>query len=222
MDIAPQIEQKFYIRISTKWRGPLVTNYKNNLLQNGFTFNERKNYSSFFELLCPESDLSFWKEYAAKRNLKIVFFPEKYARDNTYRKTFFDNHKPISEPKYRCAYCGRMITYKQTTVDHIFPVNKMCYDERTRNQAKMFGITETNQEKNLVACCKHCNSKKGTKTGLWIILGFLGKSNYFWMFRQRMRMAFLIIIIATALVFLFKPTIQMPFSSEQIQLLQGF
>lgn len=217
MDISTPVEQKVYVRLSTKRRGPVVTIFKNELLMSGFTFNERKNYSSFYERLCPASEFNYWKQYAERNNLKFTFFEEKYARDNSYRKTFFEKNKPVSEPKYRCAYCGRKIPIDQTTVDHIFPVNKMCHDERVRRQAKSFGITETNEDKNLVACCKHCNSRKGTKTGLWIYRGLIGRNNNLWIFRKTLRYSILAIIIITAFIMLFQPTIQMPFSANQLR-----
>jgi hypothetical protein len=44
----------------------------------------------------------------------------------------------------RCRYCDRPITFKQMTVDHLYP--------RGRG-----GATEVF---NLVACCRHCNKEK--------------------------------------------------------------
>jgi hypothetical protein len=46
---------------------------------------------------------------------------------------------------YRCRYCG---SYKTLTLDHLIPVSQ----------------GGDNSDENLVACCKSCNSLKGTRT----------------------------------------------------------
>jgi len=119
---------------------------------------------------------------------------EKYTRSGDYRDTFFKEYKPAVPAKYRCAYCGRKFIRRKITVDHIFPVNKLMYQQTTRDAAKLYGISGANDAKNLVAACRRCNSKKGTKMGLWIVRGFLGRSELLWKIRKLARIAIIAVI----------------------------
>ena len=44
------------------------------------------------------------------------------------------------------------------------------------------GISDINDVKNLVPSCEKCNSKKGSKMGLWLIRGDIGKHFGIWLF----------------------------------------
>jgi hypothetical protein len=118
--------------------------------------------------------------------------PKEYIRSDDYRAQFFRNATPAVREKYRCAYCGRKLVYQDTTVDHIFPINKLCYSEKVRERAKKFGIYEANDPRNLCAACRHCNAKKGTRMGLWIWRGLLGRSEGLWRFRKAVRVAVIV------------------------------
>ena len=49
---------------------------------------------------------------------------------------------------YMCFYCRKTLEFKGSTLDHVYPQSLGGKDSLS----------------NLVACCKKCNSKKGSKT----------------------------------------------------------
>lgn len=57
----------------------------------------------------------------------------------------------------RCAYCGRMIEYKQMQVDHYYP---QC---KARFYARRFKI-DVHAEENLMPTCRRCNHYKRAAT----------------------------------------------------------
>ena len=178
-------EEYSVVRISS---GKNKLYYYNSILEEkGFTFNERSFNNSFYEKKMQNNETAEWEQWCRWKRLRIDVIPEQYTRSSDYRKTFFDHNKPAVEAKYRCAYCGRKFLYKDTTVDHIFPVNELSYSSRVRKMAAKRGIYGANDEKNLVAACRKCNSKKGTKMGIWILRGFIGKSETFWRVRTIFR-----------------------------------
>lgn len=179
-----------------------IYNYRQDLWEAGFQFNKRSKGNSFYEKEVYEKCTSEWETYCKERGLSCTIIPPGYTRSTDYRKTFFASNKPAVEAKYRCAYCGHKLIYKDVTVDHIFPVNGLSYSPEIRKRAARFGITSANEEKNLCAACRVCNSRKGTKTGLWIIRGFLGKSNTLWKIRIAARTVFIVGLCLVA-VFLF-------------------
>ena len=116
--------------------------------------------------------------------LKCILIPEQYTRSDNYRKEFFKAQKPVNNALYRCAYCGKKFTFQQIQVDHIFPVNELSYSGIVRKRAASYGIANANDVKNLCCACKKCNLKKGTKLGMWVIRGFLGKHEAYWKVRH--------------------------------------
>lgn len=108
----------------------------------------------------------------------------KYTRSDTYRQEYFKHNKPVQPAKYRCVYCGRKLLYKDVTVDHLYPINKLMYDPRVQKWAKRHGIDGANDVKNLVCACRCCNSKKGTKMGLWLLRGKIGRHPIVWKIRN--------------------------------------
>lgn len=48
-----------------------------------------------------------------------------------------------------CAYCGKAVSFKQATIDHVVPLV-----QRGKNRSK----------ENIVTACKPCNDKKGQLT----------------------------------------------------------
>lgn len=102
-------------------------------------------------------------------------------RSNDYRKRFFEDCEPnFGRDRYLCVYCGLPIRKENVTVDHLIAVKKAqrskFYLRRLQNQ----GFESVNDVRNLVPCCKRCNSHKGAKAGLWLVRGWLGKSKGFW------------------------------------------
>lgn len=172
------MESMYVVRISN---GKRKIRRKRWLFRNeGFEFNERAYGKSFFEKEMYEEETSHWKKYCMICGFTITSIPIQYTRNTGYRKEFFDNAKKLGNDHYICAYCGRILPTEKVTVDHIFPVNKMSYSRKTRLVARIFGIKETNEFRNLCAACEKCNSRKRAKTGLWVIRGLIGKHYICW------------------------------------------
>lgn len=116
-------------------------------------------------------------------------------RSTSYRKEFFGHTKPVLQNRYVCAYCGRLLKEKDVTVDHIYPVHAAKTDINIQNKLKYKGFSDINDIKNLVAACRSCNRRKGTKMGIWILKGKLGRSPVLWCIRKSVRLA---VIVAAA------------------------
>lgn len=127
------------------------------------------------------------QKYCNKNNLKFEINNNFGKRSTTYRSTFFKFNAPFIGNYYFCAYCGKLITGKGITVDHIYPVYKVNKSQRLQNKLKKIGATSVNDWQNLVASCWSCNLKKGTQTGIWILKAKLGKNNWMWIFIWMLR-----------------------------------
>lgn len=99
-------------------------------------------------------------------------------RSHNYRERYFEAKPGHKLPGtnwsfYFCPYCGRVVSRKKASVDHIYSVRKVQTDRALR--AKFKGLEDgVNNLNNLVACCRKCNSRKGRKGGLWILRGKYG------------------------------------------------
>lgn len=85
---------------------------------------------------------------------------------------------------YRCVYCGCIHKKDKITVDHLIPVYKVeqsSYRNIFRKLLSAMKIDNINSDRNLVPACRRCNSKKGSKTGFWIVRGLLGKFWCYWL-----------------------------------------
>lgn len=94
-------------------------------------------------------------------------------RSADYRKKYFHKH-PGYFGLYCCAYCGRLMEDRTATVDHIVPVNAVARSRiiRLLYHGRQDGI---NTLHNLTTACGKCNSTKGSKLGLWILRGWIGR-----------------------------------------------
>lgn len=121
-------------------------------------------------------------------DLDIFLFDEKTTRSRKYRK--YAEGRGIGG-FYICAYCGRIT--RHPTVDHIIPVNAVYGDaKRERNRRilrKVMRTDDVNAPANLCIACRRCNSRKGTKMGMWTIRGILGKRRWFIILRFAFRIA---------------------------------
>lgn len=174
------------------------------------TYNYRKELGTFGLAFSPKTkcyeicvnaahDIDELKQFCKKNKLKIVISDTKYQRNSKYRENYLSSHE---EKKYWCAYCGNRFEKEQITIDHIFPVDKTSKSVSLQNRMHRFGIGDINSEKNLVPACKSCNSKKASKTGRWIIKGFLGKSKVLWVLRRTLRCVAVSIAFAIVILFL--------------------
>lgn len=119
-----------------------------------------------------------------------------YTRNTSYRQEFFSHYKPAALGRYFCIYCGKLIPYGQVTVDHIIPVKKASEDPVYQKFVRILGWNGVNDYRNLGAACRRCNSRKSAKTGLWLIRGFIGKSNLFQIVRWIIRILVPVVLIA--------------------------
>lgn len=102
-------------------------------------------------------------------------------RSTTYRTEYFKHNKPIYKKFYRCVYCGRLLSRRKITVDHIYPVKKVNESTYYQDKLKRMGADSVNDYRNLVSACFRCNAKKSAKTGWWIIKAKIGSMKYYWL-----------------------------------------
>ena len=133
--------------------------------------------------------------FADRKHLKYYVDNEYGKRSSNYRKTFFANTSPAYGNTYFCAYCGRPVGKRKITVDHLFPVGKVSRDIRLQKRIKRLGIRDVNSAKNLVPACNRCNQEKGTKMGMWVLKGYIGRHQKLWFLRWLIR-----ILVITAIV----------------------
>ena len=69
-------------------------------------------------------------------------------------------------------------------VDHLIPVSAAQNSLFIRILLNICGITNINEEKNLVSACRKCNRKKSDKIGLWVIRGAFGRYRIIWILRD--------------------------------------
>lgn len=144
-------------------------------------FDEKQNHrGSYFYKEISSLDAWSMKIVLSSRGYKYKSYDKRYGRDTKYRQRFFDENKG----PYHCAYCGRRLKRDQIEVDHLIPVSQAKSDVKVRTWLHLCGITNVNDNKNLVSSCQRCNRKKSDKMGLWIVKGFLGRHKIFWTIRN--------------------------------------
>lgn len=124
-------------------------------------------------------EISKYKEFCKKNKLKLELIESEFTRSSDYRTTFFAKN-PGFHDRYICAYCGKILKKENVTVDHVFPIDKVSRSSFYKKIVIWLNIKNINDYKNLVCACKKCNSSKGSKMGLWILRGFLGKHIIYW------------------------------------------
>lgn len=142
-----------------------------------------------------ERQYSFVKQICSRYHLKYYLDNDYGKRGTYYRYTFFDNNSPFIGNYYICAYCGALRSRKKITIDHLIPVSKASKSIKTQRTMQLLGFKSVNDKKNLVAACIKCNKRKGSKTGIWIIRGLLGKYKILWIIRYILRVFIIIIIL---------------------------
>lgn len=133
--------------------------------------------------------------YCIWHNLKFEVNDMYGRRSTDYRRKFFEANRPAIGNMYFCAYCGRLVSRKKITVDHLYPVAKVSSSPSLQRKMKAAGISSVNDVKNLVPACRKCNSKKSAKMGFWIIRGRIGKHKKVWIFRWSIRFGLLAVLI---------------------------
>lgn len=172
-------------KIAVKDGAESVQNYRMKLSLLGLREEEEGKFSGRF---FSKRKVERVKSFCDSHHLKFLYDNEYGERNTYYRYTFFSNNPPQVLGKYYfCAYCGRLHTRRYMTVDHLYPVGKVSKGIRMQKKLKRMGIKSINDEKNLVAACRSCNSAKSAKTGIWILRGRLGRHKWYWMTRWAVR-----------------------------------
>ena len=109
-------------------------------------------------------------------------------RRTDYRRRFFSENTGDIGGKYICAYCGKWLKKDKVVVDHLYPVKNASKSVEYQKKLRRHGIRKINDNKNLVASCDKCNRKKGTKGGLWILRGKIGRHRAVWFIRYFIRL----------------------------------
>ncbi len=121
-------------------------------------------------------------------------------RSADYRKRFID----ANPGPWRCRYCGRHLKDKSDmTVDHVVPVAAVSkFGIRAlfwRGYCRHEGIQDINEMRNLVPACRRCNSRKGQKTGIWLVRAVLGKYPAWFAIRTCLYLALAVALVALLL-----------------------
>ena len=125
------------------------------------------------------------------------------TRGSSYRARFLRNNDPVLGMFYFCAYCGRPVSKKYVTVDHLYPVAKVSRDPALQKKLRRQGIDDLNSEKNLVPACYRCNQAKAAQMGPWIRKGKIGRHAWVWILRWVLRIT-LITVVGLAVWYLYQ------------------
>lgn len=167
-----------------------ILRYHFRLRHFGLDRGEEKKYRG----LVAERRLERIEEYCRQKHLKFYIDNRYGTRGSSYRARFLRHHDPVLGLFYFCAYCGRPVSKKHVTVDHLYPVAKVSRDLALQRKLKRQGIDDLNSEKNLVPACYRCNQKKAAQMGAWIRRGKIGRHAWVWMLRWMMRLVILVVI----------------------------
>lgn len=168
-----------------------ILRYHFRLRRFGLDRDEGKTYRG----MIPERRLERLRTYCRERHLKFYIDNQYGTRGSSYRARFFRSHKPVLGMFYFCSYCGRPVSTKRVTVDHLYPVAKVSRDPALQRKLKRQGIGDLNSEKNLVPACYRCNQAKAAQMGAWIRRGKLGRHAWVWMLRWMFRFAAVAVIV---------------------------
>ena len=141
----------------------------------------RQTGKSMYRIQAEEGQIRKIEKICRRRHYEIRrIYPENLGRSDNYRRKFLNaNQRPFGG--YRCRYCHRRLSEKEMTVDHIYPV----YLAKTGKNLwmRIAGIEDVNDVRNLAPACRRCNLKKGSKAGIWLIRGILGRYQIYWLLR---------------------------------------
>lgn len=133
--------------------------------------------------------------FLQKRGVLTYYIDNKFGlRGGSYRNIFFRNYKPAIGDIYFCAYCGRPLSRKSITIDHIYPVGRVRKSASLQRTLERKGISSVNDPLNLAPACSRCNQRKSDKMGLWVIKGRFGRSQRLWLIRHIIRILIIISI----------------------------
>lgn len=132
--------------------------------------------------------------FCEKHGIPVKIDKSYAVRSSSYRKMFFEKHKPQLGKYYVCAYCGKLLLPENVTVDHLYPIKKARESREIQRKLRKMGIMDINDPRNLVPACAKCNGHKAAKTGLWIFRGQIGRSAPLWIVRKILRICLFLLI----------------------------
>ena len=151
--------------------------YRRELRNMSFCFQSEPDKCWYGEV--EASEIGALEEWCFKRRLEIETPYSKRSSD--YRKVFFEAFVPnAGKHRYFCAYCGFPVRKERITVDHLIAVKRAQRSRFYLNLLRKWCCGSVNDVRNLVPSCRRCNSRKGTKAGVWVLLGKLGRYARFW------------------------------------------
>src|SRR6187551_629192 len=72
----------------------------------------------------------------------------------------------------RCWLCNEPLSYRETTIDHLFPEELTSNDDKRRDVLKMYSLTDEifniNGFENWLPCHGICNQMKATKVTIFM------------------------------------------------------
>ncbi|MCR5148305.1 MAG: HNH endonuclease [Eubacterium sp.] len=134
-----------------------------------------------------EKELRKLSAYCDEKGLRLKIGNALGRRRTDYRRKFFSWNSPDIGSRYICVYCGRLLKKDKVVVDHLYPVGTASKSIEYQKKLKRHGIKNINDSRNLVASCNSCNRRKGTKSGIWIFLGRIGRHRGIWFLRYLLR-----------------------------------
>ncbi|MBR2189020.1 MAG: HNH endonuclease [Eubacterium sp.] len=129
------------------------------------------------------------RAYCEKKHLYFRLDNAYGRRGGSYRNIFFRTTRPVLGAFYFCAYCGKPMTRKHVTVDHLYPVGSAYKDPDMQEFLRKKHLSGLNDPKNLVAACRKCNQEKSSRMGEWIRRGRRGRHQWVWLLRHIIRIA---------------------------------
>lgn len=128
------------------------------------------------------NDIQLAQAFCRRYGFHLVIDLPQYRRSSNYRQEFFIAHPGVGKSEhYFCSYCGCLLCKEKITVDHLISVNAAQKSRFAEWILHRLGIKNVNDAKNLVPSCRRCNQQKGTKSGVWLIRGLIGRHAWFWL-----------------------------------------
>ena len=143
------------------------------------------------------------KKICDRHGIHLVIDNDYGKRSADYRKVFFATFPSDEYGRYYCAYCGKRLTADEVTVDHLYPIKKGEQSLKIQKRLKRKGFSGINDPQNLVPACRSCNSKKGSKTGIWLIRGKVGRHIKFWKVKRSVEIIFFTLLLIEIISFLY-------------------
>lgn len=175
--------------------------YRNELSSLGLSFKKSKDNPYWWT--DDDSRQRELLDFCNKHKLRIEQTDSRYSRSATYRTEFFKHNRGDKNnySVYHCSYCGKRLKKDDLEVDHIIAINRVKKSFFARIFMNLIGIKNVNEVKNLTASCHRCNRRKSDKQGLWVPLGFMGKSTTFWTIIHIIEVLLIILVIVLILWF---------------------